>query len=68
VAPLPIGKASTAIQVGYVGLVLSLLAFDIGAERLRMAVGLATAILTLASAFAYAQVWLRAFALRRRTA
>jgi cardiolipin synthase len=68
IAPLPIGKANTAIQVGYVGMLLFLLAFNIGAERLRMAAALATAVLTLASAFAYAQVWLRAFALRRRTA
>ncbi len=68
IAPLPIGKASTAIQVGYVGLVLFLLAFGIGADRLRTTAGLAAAVITLASAFAYANVWLRAFALRRRTA
>jgi cardiolipin synthase (CMP-forming) len=68
VAPLPIGKASTAIQVGYVGMLLFLLAFNIEAEGLRVVAGFATAILTLASAFAYGQVWLKAFALRRRTA
>jgi cardiolipin synthase len=68
IAPLPIGKASTAIQVGYVGLVLFLLAFGIGADRMRTTAGLAAAVITLASAFAYAHVWLRAFGLRRRTA
>ena len=68
IAPLPVGKASTAVQVCYIGTLLFFLAFDIGEERLRMALGLATAILTLASAFVYGQVWLKAFALRRRTA
>ena len=68
VAPLPIGKASTAIQVGYVGLMLALLAFNFDWERLRMAAVFATAILTLASAFAYGQVWLKAFSLRGRIA
>lgn len=68
VAPLPIGKASTAIQVFYVGFMLFFLAFNFDADRIRMAGVLATAILTLASAFAYAQVWLKAFALRGRTA
>ena len=68
VAPLPIGKANTAIQVGYVGLMLFLLAFNLEAERLQMTAVLATAILTLASSFAYAQVLLKAFSLGRRTA
>jgi cardiolipin synthase len=68
VAPLPIGKANTAAQVGYVGMLLFLLAFNLEAEGLRMAAGFATAILTVASAFTYGQVWLKAFALRRRTA
>src|ERR1700682_5598299 len=35
VAPLPIGKATTAIQVGYVGMLLFLLAFNIEAGGLR---------------------------------
>jgi cardiolipin synthase len=68
VAPLAVGKASTAIQVFYVGMVLFFLAFGIEAERLRIAAGLATAVLTIGSAFSYGQVWLKAFALRRRTA
>ncbi len=68
IAPLAVGKASTAIQVFYIGMVLFFLAFNIEAEGLRMAAGLATAILTVASAFSYGQVWLKAFALRRRTA
>jgi cardiolipin synthase len=68
VAPLPIGKASTAIQVVYVGLILFFLAFDIGAQSVRLAAAAATATLTVASAFAYAQIWIRALALRRRTA
>ena len=68
VAPLPIGKASTAIQVVYVGLMLFLLAFNLDAGPLGMAAVLTTAILTLASAFAYAQVLLRAISLGRRPA
>jgi cardiolipin synthase len=68
VAPLTIGKASTVVQVGYVALLLILLAFDADQPVLVQAGAIATGVVTLASWLAYGQLLLRAFALRRRTA
>jgi cardiolipin synthase len=68
VAPLNIGKASTVIQVGFVGLVLLLLALDMDQPKLVLAGAIATAVVTVASWLAYAQLWFRALALGRRTA
>ena len=68
VTPLLIGKASTAVQVAYVGLILLLLAFDIPAPRLELAAAIAVATFTVASWLGYGQVLLKAFVLRRRTA
>jgi len=67
-APLAIGKASTAIQFGYVALVLLLLAFHIQAPEFRMPAAVVVAAVTAASWIAYGQVLLKAFALRRRPA
>lgn len=68
VEPLNIGKASTVIQVGFVGLVLLRLALGSDQPNLVLAGVIATAAVTLASWFAYAQLWFRALALARRTA
>jgi cardiolipin synthase len=66
--PLPVGKASTAVQVGYIGLVLLNLAFGFVAPALLSAGVILVAVVTAASWVAYGQVLIRAFALRRRTA
>jgi cardiolipin synthase len=68
VAPLNVGKASTVVQVGFIGLVLLLLAFDIDQPNVVFAGAVATAAVTIASWLAYAQVLLRALAPGRRTA
>jgi cardiolipin synthase (CMP-forming) len=68
IAPLNIGKASTVVQVAFIGLVLLLLALGADQPNLVLAGALATAAVTLASWFAYAQVLFRALPLGRRTA
>jgi cardiolipin synthase len=64
VVPLPIGKVCTAVQVCYVALLLLLLALRIDAPKIVNVAGLVTAAFTLASAIAYAGLWLKAFARR----
>jgi len=68
VAPLPIGKFSTAVQVGYVALILFILAFDLDWQTVSAAAGVITGAATLASWIAYAQLWLRAAARGRKVA
>lgn len=68
VEPLAIGKWSTAVQVGYVGLSLLLLAFGLHWTVLASVAAGVTAAVTLASWFAYGNVLLNAFALRYRRA
>jgi cardiolipin synthase len=68
IAPLAVGKASTVIQVGFVGLVLLQQALDADWPALVLAAAVATAGITLASWLAYGQLWFRALALGRRTA
>jgi cardiolipin synthase len=68
VAPLNIGKASTVVQVCYVGLVLLLLALAQDQPNLVLAGAIGTAAVTIASWLAYGQLWFRALALGRRTA
>ncbi len=67
-SPLPIGKASTAVQVGYVALVLLHLAFRLAPSGFLSAGVILVAIVTAGSWIAYGQVLFRAFVLRRRTA
>jgi cardiolipin synthase len=67
-SPLPVGKASTAVQVGYIALVLVHLAFRLDVPGLLSAGAVLVAIVTAVSWIAYGQVLFRAFALRRRTA
>jgi cardiolipin synthase len=68
IAPLMVGKASTVVQVGYIGLVLLFLALGLDQPRLMTALAFIVAAFTLASWLAYGQLWLRALALGRRTA
>lgn len=68
IAPLLIGKASTAVQVAYVALALVMLAFGIHIPRILAVTGFAVAIFTVASWLGYSHVLLRAFLMRRRTA
>lgn len=68
VAPLLIGKLSTAVQVGYIAAMLAMLAFHVDAPRLSLFASVLTAAVTLASGLSYAQVWIKALALGRRTA
>ena len=68
VAPLNIGKASTVVQVCFIGLVLLLLALGIDQPNVIFAAIIATAAVTIASWLAYGQLLLRALAVGRRTA
>ena len=68
VAPLPIGKISTGVQVCYIALILFILAFDLDAQMLAAFAAVLTGAATIASGLAYGQLWLRAAARRRRTA
>ena len=68
VDPLMIGKASTVVQVGYVGILLLLLAFDRESPRLVAAAGYTVAVFIVLSFAAYTQLFLRALLFGRRTA
>jgi cardiolipin synthase (CMP-forming) len=68
VAPLSIGKFSTAVQVGYVALILFVLGFDLDWQTVCALAAVVTGAATIASWLAYAQLWLRAAARGRRTA
>jgi cardiolipin synthase len=68
IAPLIIGKATTVVQVGYVGAWLILLALDMEAPRLMLAGAYTVAVFTLLSAFAYGSVFLRSVFFGGRTA
>lgn len=65
VTPSFLGKASTAVQVTYVGLMLVMLTFDIRLAWLSRFAEYAVAAFTVASGLGYAQVWLRAVLHRR---
>jgi cardiolipin synthase len=64
VAPLPLGKISTALQIGYIALMLLLLTIGVDAPRFAAGVALVTGAVTLASGLNYAALWLRALAAR----
>lgn len=71
IAPLAIGKASTVVQVSFVGLMLLLLTLHFNSLPVQSAARAAEAIValvTILSWLAYGQVLLRAFSLRRRPA
>ncbi|MEI9997188.1 MAG: CDP-alcohol phosphatidyltransferase family protein [Rhizomicrobium sp.] len=66
--PLAVGKASTIVQVGYIGLVLLLLTVKSDMRVLVEAAGIIAAGFTLMSWFSYGQLLLKAFLLGRRPA
>jgi len=68
VEPLPIGKACTVVQVVYVAIVVSMLAFQIVEPRPLQIAAWVTAGFTLVSSMAYAGLWLKAFSARYRRA
>src|SRR6185437_3552102 len=68
VAPLALGKATSAVLVGYVGICLMLLAFDRDAPHLVLAASYTVTVFILLSGAAYIQLFLRAIWPGRRTA
>ena len=66
--PLRIGKLTTAVQIGYIGAMLVLLAFDLEWPRGIMVAAYATGLVTLLSAIAYAHLLLRGLLAGSRTA
>ena len=66
--PLVIGKANTVVQIGYIGLLLLLLSFNLEMPQLTFFAAAITATSTLLSWLAYGQLLLKAFALGRRPA
>lgn len=68
IEPLAVGKASTIVQVGYIGLTLLLLTVQAGMPVLVEAAGIIAAAFTLMSWFSYGQLLLKAFVLGRRAA
>jgi len=68
VAPLLIGKASTAMQIIYIALALVLLTFGLQWPQMQTVAADVTAILTSVSGLCYAVVGAKAFARPRRTA
>ena len=68
VAPLAIGKLSTAAQVSYVGFSLFLLAFGLYWPVLATVAAVVTAVVTAVSWLAYTTVLLRAFGVGSRRA
>lgn len=68
ITPVMIGKAAAAVQVGYIGAWLLLLAFDLEAPRTMTAAAYTVAVFTLLSAFAYGRLFLKALFFGGRTA
>ena len=68
VEALVVGKASTVVQVGYIGLVLLLHSFNLVMPQLATVAAIITAGFAVLSALAYAQLFLRALAPGRRPA
>ncbi|MDE2074793.1 MAG: CDP-alcohol phosphatidyltransferase family protein [Alphaproteobacteria bacterium] len=64
VAPLPLGKICTALQITYIALILLLLLAGRQMPDLVTAAELITAAITLASGLNYAALWLRALIVR----
>ena len=64
VAPLPLGKICTALQISYIALILLLLLIGRQMPELATAAELITAAITLASGLNYAGLWLKALGTR----
>jgi cardiolipin synthase len=67
IRPLAIGKAATLVQIGYIGLMLLLLAFDLSLPNLALAAAVAAGLFTILSGAAYAGLFLRALLAPRFT-
>lgn len=63
-APLPLGKITTALQICYIAMLLLLLFMGREAPQIANAAATVTAAVTLASGLNYAALWLRALAAR----
>ncbi|HET7335846.1 MAG TPA: CDP-alcohol phosphatidyltransferase family protein [Rhizomicrobium sp.] len=66
VEPIILGKLSTAAQIGYIALVLVMLAAGLDWPQMAKAAAYVTGAVTIASWLAYGQIWFRALARRRR--
>ena len=66
VEPLAVGKASTVVQVGYIGLTLLMLTLHTDQPVLMLTAAIIATAFTLMSWFSYGQVLLTAFLLGRR--
>jgi cardiolipin synthase len=64
--PLAVGKASTVVQVGYIGLTLLMLTLGTDQPVLMLTAAVITTAFTLMSWFSYGQLLLKAFILGRR--
>lgn len=62
IAPLPLGKISTALQIGYVALTLALLVVGVAEPQIANAVAVVTGAVTVASGLNYAALWFKALA------
>ena len=67
-APLAIGKITTAVEIAYIGAVLLLLAFDQTAPMLMLGAAIVVVAFVTLSVLAYARLFLRAWFLGQRTA
>ncbi len=67
IAPLPIGKFSTAVQVIYVALTLIVLAAGLDWPRMEATAAFVTGVFTIVSGLAYAQLWIRAAMVKSRS-
>jgi cardiolipin synthase len=68
IAPLQLGKISTALQIAYIAATLLLLVLGIDLPALGNALAVLVAGFTLASGLNYATLWLKALARASRTA
>jgi cardiolipin synthase len=68
VEPLPIGKISTIVQVGYVALILAFLTFAVDTPSSVEALSVLTAAATIVSWLSYGQIFLRALLPGSKTA
>lgn len=62
IAPSPLGKVTTALQIGYVALVLLLVVIGVEEPQISNAVAVVTGAVTLASGLNYAGLWFKALA------
>jgi hypothetical protein len=67
-SPLFIGKATTAVEIGYIGAALLLRAFDWEAPRLMLAAAAMVLAVAGLSALAYGHLFLRVLIFGRRAA